>query len=214
MLKYLNNKARSTTSDSKGMTLVEVMVAMVIALIVIGLTSGMLISGTRFFNHSAMRAEDERIASTILAFTLSELRFATEIKVDSMSANPPKPVVGRGLIYMMAPDGKRAVTGMIGFKRPFDPEGAVNVYGESFYSGRTVGIRMQTISKDVPKVIKIFVDVFDEDEKVVYSDSGTIEIPNVPQNSPPTSETTVEPTATVLIDYLALPDRVITSPTP
>ena len=207
MLKSIKIRATSATKNRKGMTLVEVIVATVIAMIVIGLTGGMLISSTNFFGRTADRAEDERIASTILKFTLSELRFATDISADSISSNPPKPVVGRGLLYCMDSSGHRVDKGMIAFKRPFDPDGARNVFGESFYGGRSVAIRMQPLKVDEPKVIRIFVDVYDADNKKVFTDSGTIEIPNVPATRPPSMVMSDEPQNAVLIDYEALPDR-------
>lgn len=207
MLKKIKNKALASIKNRKGMTLVEVIVAITISIIVIGMTGGMLLSGTGLFNNAANKAEDERIASTILNFVVSELRYATDIDSDSISSNPPSPLSGRGLIYTMDISGKRAATGMIGYKRPFDTEGARNVYGESFYNGRKVGIRMQPVDINQPKVIIIFVDVYDKDGKRVYVDSATVEVPNIPYDKPPDKKMNAEPTDTVLLDYGALESR-------
>ena len=207
-------KTNHNIRNKKGMTLVEVIVAMVIAVIVVGATGSLLVSSTNFFNNTASRAENERIASTILNFAMSELRFAKDISVDSISSNPPNPVVGRGLIYMMDSSGRRAEKGMVGYKRPFDPDKARNIYGESFYNGRKVGIRMQPLDVDQPKVIRLFVDIYDKNDKLVYTDSGTLEVPNIPYDKPPTRKMDDVPTNCVLFDYEALPDRTPDEPKP
>ena len=203
MLKKIKNILVSNTRNCKGMTLVEVIVAMVIATIVVGITGGMLISSTSLFNNTASKVENERIASTILDFTMSELRFATEIEMPS----DPTVKKGRGLIYMMDASGNNVEKGMVAFKRPSDTQGARNIYGDSFYNGRTVGIRIEPLTVKHPKVIRIFVDVFDRDDKLVYTDSGTIEIPNVPDDKEPDN---TEPRDYVLIGYGALPDKTTT----
>ena len=212
MINKISKRKTFNIQNNKGMTLVEVIVSMVIATIVVGITGGLIVSSTSFFNNAASRAEDERVASTVLSFVMSELRFATEINVDSISSTPPEPIAGRGLIYTM--DESRRITskGMLGFKRPMDKDTARNVYGESFYNGRRVGLRMQVLDVVQPKVVKIFVDVYDKDGKKVYEDSGTLEIPNVPYNNRPTELSNGEPTNSVLFDFAALPEKTPTEP--
>ena len=172
------------------MTLVEVMVALVIALIVIGITSTMLISGTQFFNKASSEVQDAEIARTVLNFTKSELRFATEIRSYIITSDRPNPKEGEGVLFAMNESGAAGAynRGMIGFRRPDDKQlPARNIFGKDFYHGRTVGIRIQCLDAEQPKVIKIFVDVF-ADNKLVATDSATIEVPNISNSSQPMAE--------------------------
>ena len=204
------SKMKKLIQNKKGMTLVEIVVAMVIAMIVIGITGGLLISGTNFFGKTASAVQDQEIARTVLNFTTSQLRFATSLEIDPFFLTDPypTPTTEQGVIFSFDSSsqnstvGKRTRLGMIGFKRPGDEGTPVNVFGKSFYHGREVGIRIQCIDPNQPKVLKIFVDVF-RDGNLTATDSATIQLPNIPTNQFPTTAHD-SPTEHVLLKYTVL----------
>lgn len=195
-------------SNKKGMTLVEVIVAMVIALIIIGATSSMIISGTNFFGKTASGVQDKEIARSVLNFVTTELRFATSISVYNVDSAQPNPQINEGQIFTMNEQNQVSSTykGMLAFQRPDDHDAPRNVFGKDFYHGREIGIRVQTVSADEPKVITVFVDVFNDD-KLVTTDSATIQIPNVMEGSPPDTKQSSAPTNHAYIVYTANPPR-------
>ena len=190
------------------MTLVEVIVAMVIALIVIGVTGSMIVSSTNFFGKTASGVQDKEIARSVLNFVTSELRFATSITVHDVGSGQPSPQSNEGQIFTL--DSKNQVSstfkGMLAFQRPDDIDAPRNVFGVDFYHGREVGIRVQTVSANEPKAITVFVDVFSGDN-LLTTDSATIQIPNVFNGSPPDVKQTTEPTKHAYIVYTANPPR-------
>ena len=127
-----------------GFTLVEMIVTLVIAIIIIGVSGSLIITGTNIFTKSAQKDRQMDIAETVLSFAVDRLLYA-----ESISERTPSPTGASAgyagaqgaVLHIINPDtntgGNR---GQLYFRRAGDSGYPVNVFGAGFYHNYLVAI--------------------------------------------------------------------------
>ncbi|MDR0850875.1 MAG: type II secretion system GspH family protein [Clostridiales Family XIII bacterium] len=169
--------------EKKGMTLVELIVAIAISVIVIGLSGGYLISSLNLFGHVADKDLDASIADTALSFITDELQFASAVTpitdLDGTTANT--------ILYVADKTSKNPTngSGILMFHRAGDSE-AINLYGDSFYHGKTVGIQYEVnLVSGSTKAVTVTVDVYDAQGNKAISRSKSLRLLNAADDTEP-----------------------------
>jgi prepilin-type N-terminal cleavage/methylation domain-containing protein len=133
---------RRLGTGTKGFTLVELIVAMTVSLIVIGITTALLLSGTSMTQHTTQRALEEQVIDGVFNYAEKQLRFAGAVEglyseeINSVPAEGTALYVGNGA-------GVPSERGMLFSKKgadPSDPSTPLNVLGDSFYFEHTVSL--------------------------------------------------------------------------
>ena len=157
----------------KGFTLVEVMVTLIITVIVVGVSSALVITGTNIFARSAQRDVQTNIAETVLTFVSDQLLYAESI--EQILSNPPVPTPAKAVMIIKANDNATAsdVKGQLYFSRAGDtPER--NIFGNAFYQNYQVGIDIKIEDQGAGSMATITVSVYNRaGTNVVLSRSST-----------------------------------------
>ena len=188
--------------NKKGMTLVEVIVASVIMVIVIGISGSILISGTNLFGNSENKIMDQELAANIVKMISEELRFASKIEATGVTNLPSSLPEDQGVFFAASEDGSMSPEdrGVILNKKPGSADAPQDIYKNRPMDGREIAIRVQTVKADRPKAVKVFVDVYRKD-KLVFTDSVTIQTPNIAKDAPPLKVDASEPKIPMIIFY-------------
>jgi prepilin-type N-terminal cleavage/methylation domain-containing protein len=167
---------RRLRSDKSGITLVELVVAMVIAGIVITMAGGILIAAMNMISRSTQHQQDITLAENVLEYLANNIEPAAGIE------NPPLTVPGVAgyqmalngnngsmVLYIGNDDGSIADNGSTGanpvqahgylWVKPDNSQlsneapayGAVNAFGSNFYQGRTISMDI-TLYKEATAV--------------------------------------------------------------
>jgi prepilin-type N-terminal cleavage/methylation domain-containing protein len=128
-----------------GVTLVELIVAIVISAIVIAAAGSILISATNLIAHNTNRQTDITLAETILDFASEEMRLADGVEaLESPNSGDLSAtfIPGYTVIYVGNATGTPAEKGLFWFKGASWPSStaAENIYTETFYQGRSISI--------------------------------------------------------------------------
>jgi prepilin-type N-terminal cleavage/methylation domain-containing protein len=140
--------------DKKGFTLVEMIVTLSIALIVIGIAGGILISSLSLFAHEERSVSTKQVALEISEFLNEQTKYAMIIDpiesttVPSSGTYPQRPYeeyfeydgdsdpfASNALFYVGDENGNPTTRGYLWYKRPGDAGSAVNAFGKAFYGG-------------------------------------------------------------------------------
>jgi prepilin-type N-terminal cleavage/methylation domain-containing protein len=123
--------------DAKGFTLVELIVAMTVSLIIIGITTALLLSGTSMTQHTTQRAFEEQIADGVFNYAEKQLRFAGTITGLPTGDLDTFPEAG-SVLYIGDTNGTPQAQGMLFCKK--GSAATLNVLGDSFYAGYSVSL--------------------------------------------------------------------------
>jgi prepilin-type N-terminal cleavage/methylation domain-containing protein len=126
--------------ERRGVTLVELIVALSIGLIVLGLTSTFIVFGTNFLTKTEISSEDKIVAEDAADYAKYRLLYSTSIQV--IRAEEP-PWIGGGhsggdILYIGNEDGTRiANSGKLFYMRGDDTQ-PIDVLGNARYEGSTL----------------------------------------------------------------------------
>jgi prepilin-type N-terminal cleavage/methylation domain-containing protein len=144
-----------------GFTLIELIVAMTISLIIIGIATTILLSGTNMAQRTAQRALEEQIVDGVFNFAKDRLLYAGTVEAESDLGTVGS---GRGLLYVSNESGAVAEDpGMLFFRDvsdPVDTAAALNVMGKDFYMGYTISLEAKLTSRvDEKPIVSIKVNL-------------------------------------------------------
>jgi prepilin-type N-terminal cleavage/methylation domain-containing protein len=168
----------------KGFTLVELIVVMVIALIIIGLSCGYLISSMNLFGRVTDKELDAEIADAAISFIADELQFASAVEnVAGLSDT----ATTNAIIYIADNTGTPGSgSGYLWFRRAGDTGDAINIYGSNFYHGKTIGLQYEVNLVDGDnKAVTVTVDVYDARGNKSLSRSKSVRLLNAAETLEP-----------------------------
>jgi prepilin-type N-terminal cleavage/methylation domain-containing protein len=148
-----------------GFTLVELIVAMTISLIIIGIASAILLSGTNMAQRTAQRALEEQIVDGVFNFAKDRLLYAGTVDKKEETELSSAISSGTGLLYVSKNGTAATDRGMLFFRDASDSPGPpasdpINVMGTDFYMGYTISLEAKlTNTKDKKPVIFIRVNL-------------------------------------------------------
>ncbi|MDR0885209.1 MAG: prepilin-type N-terminal cleavage/methylation domain-containing protein [Clostridiales Family XIII bacterium] len=174
----------------KGFTLVETIVAIVIAIIVIVAVSAFLIFGLNIMGNTVNHADNQQVADMASDFIRDQLQYAKSIEVvTSSSMELPTPSSGQALLYIGTSDATSlAKEGYVFYKRASDSNPARNVFGSDFYGQTKIALDYKATvqATDLKKVVDINVLTY-RDEKQVYRVKHAFKLVNSEEGDSPTS---------------------------
>jgi hypothetical protein len=134
---------------------VELIVALAVAGILIGVATGLLASGSNIISSAKMQEQDRLIAARALDFVSDELRYATTLGAVGSSVSPAAPggvSEGMSMLYLSGDAGAAATDeGMLFYRRAGDAGAGVNIMGKSAYNGGTLRLAVtRTEEEDEP----------------------------------------------------------------
>lgn len=179
------NKLSKILRDRKGMTLVETVVAFVIAGLLIAATGALIISGLNLFNDTAARSFDKQIGDSTLDVVQKQLKYAR-----SVTPSDGLPQTGTaGAIFVGTAANNPGEKGILYMKKTGVDSHVKEVFPEDgFYSGRTVSIGFSVEKKSkLPKAVTIMVNVYDGND-VSYRTSTSVQLLNSGESDFPTKE--------------------------
>jgi len=132
-----------------GFTLVEVMVTLIITVIVIAVSSTLVITGTNIFARSAQRDVQTNIAETVLSFVSDQLLYAYLVEVKGSTEQVYTGIgINGAVLHVISPsDNRGSDRGHLYFRRDGDTQQPINIFGENFYSGYTIGLDINIVPK-------------------------------------------------------------------
>jgi prepilin-type N-terminal cleavage/methylation domain-containing protein len=205
---------RDVRNGTRGFTLVELIVAISISLIVIGVATAILLSGTNMAQHTAQRALEQQIIDGAFNFAQDRLLFAgsveqkTPAELATTSLDPDT-----SMLYVSSGAGTTAESrGMLFFRQATSTSSpsTLNVMGEEFYWGYTISLEAElTGVADKNPVVLIRMKLHDKTDPttVVATRERTITL----INGTPVGENEDYATAFASPDFLYLGT---TAPTP
>ena len=146
MIRVLKQKRRigRIPPGRGGFTLVEVLVALVITIIVIGISGSLIISSTNIFSKSAQRDAQMNIAESLLEFVSGQLLYANEIQqkptLNTGESIDYSGVTGSILRIVKPSTGFGDSSGQLYYRRAGDTGDLINVFGSDFYHNYQVSI--------------------------------------------------------------------------
>jgi prepilin-type N-terminal cleavage/methylation domain-containing protein len=161
MKKMIKVRSKQMLKDQKGMTLIELIVAMIISAIILALSGGYIISSMNLFNHVSSRGMDSASADEILSVVSGQVEFAESITVLNTVADA---TAGSTLLYVGDASGAPAADGRgyLWLRRTLDTT-PINVFGEAFYHRNKVEMNYTVDLVDETKVVTISINFCDED---------------------------------------------------
>jgi prepilin-type N-terminal cleavage/methylation domain-containing protein len=196
----MKRTGHTRASGNKGFTLVELIVAMTISLIIIGVAGSILISSTNLFAHQVNKVEREAIADTTADFIRDRLLFAQSIEV---TATLPGDATNKEILYIGGSDGNAAQKGYVYYKRAGDTS-PVNAFGDSFYKRTTIAldyvvtvVEPTTELPDPPKTFEITVHIYVAgNDTAQYSVTRTYKLINSKPDTEPVASGSAQSTTT------------------
>jgi prepilin-type N-terminal cleavage/methylation domain-containing protein len=174
----------------KGFTLIEVICAMVIAALVIGLSGSYFISSMNLFGHIESTAEQKEIADMTADFIKERLLYAKNISVVEAAA-PPAATGGKQVLFIGDQSGTATANqGYLFFMREDDTV-PMNVYGKAHYKQFRISLDFDVRAEDGQN--KVFaVNVYTcADGQRGYSDKKTFELVNSHEDDAPEASVTI-----------------------
>ncbi|MEG0750820.1 MAG: hypothetical protein RR998_03650 [Oscillospiraceae bacterium] len=130
--------------NTKGMTVVEMVVVMSIMMIVMGVTAAMILSSSNLLSKSSDISIDKYIGDAVFNFTENRVKYATELSIKDSGATPTSRAI--------TVDG---TTGHLATKLSSDK--FEDIYGDEFYLGRTVELYvLSTTDFTAELAVKVF----------------------------------------------------------
>jgi prepilin-type N-terminal cleavage/methylation domain-containing protein len=136
-LGFLGKKGRCSKA---GFTLVELVVALLIAVIVIAAAGGILITSMNLSAKTTKNVQDTEVLEALADFSRNSLRNASEIQALNGGAAMPSVTDMSGLLYVGDETGAPAQRGYLYVKRAGDTSSAINAFGVAFYNGGVVSL--------------------------------------------------------------------------
>ncbi|MDR0886897.1 MAG: prepilin-type N-terminal cleavage/methylation domain-containing protein [Clostridiales Family XIII bacterium] len=183
---------KSILRSKKGMTLVELICAMVIGTILIGIASAYIISAMHLFGNVERNAEKKEITDRTAGYIKERLLYAKNIWVVE-SDTPPTATEGRQVLFIGDEDGNVTATDGYLFSIGESDTKPVNVYGEDLYRQFKISLDFNINVPDKaesPKVFGFTVHAC-KDGKRSYSNKRTFELVNAHENNEPTNSVSI-----------------------
>jgi hypothetical protein len=168
------------------MTLVEIIVAFVIAAILISASSALIISSTNLVAHATNKTMDESIADAVLTLTTQQLLYALSVSVvspDDSGAVSAALASDRTVVYIGDESGAVASggRGVLWFKR-FDAGASerINIFGASFYHGRSIALqyRVDRVAANETKAVTATVLIYNREGEQTLKRSTSLQLLN------------------------------------
>jgi hypothetical protein len=169
------------------MTLIELIVGMMIALIVIGLAGGMIIFGSNLLNQSSARS-DEQVSATSVAEKISDqILLADSVKIVPASV-PPTELPDNTKIIYIGDDSGTAITSS-GYMYLWDDEinSPYNYFGsKDYYNGTKVSMKYTAfVPADKPKYFELKITAQSRQGENTKISTKTFELVNADATASP-----------------------------
>lgn len=164
-------RACNVLKNKKGMTLSEVIVALLIMTVLVTATIGMLFFSTNLFGEQSFFSQAKSIGDSVLEWAGQRLRYAERI-VLTLQATEEIPANGERLFIGV--DNVAAPVGRLYYQTP-DMSAPLDVFGEEYYGAQRVAIECQSAG---PKAVTLHVHVYLQEE-LRYSISNTMLLLNL-----------------------------------
>jgi prepilin-type N-terminal cleavage/methylation domain-containing protein len=189
----LNFDTKRYTNSKKGFTLIELVIAMVITVLLVGIVTGILAFSTDLFGNVLKSTDSKNIGDEIMKWTKDRIQSSYEVAVSEVDigteseeliltsgsiVNPD--TTSAGIIMIGAAhetsghdNPKTSNQGYLYFKRADDAAAAVpiNVFSESYYRGNTISLTVHVLDKDT---MKLYLVVYNSDGQQVYKTSSSV----------------------------------------
>jgi len=143
--------------NNKGMTLVELIVALAISAILLATISGILYTSLKAFNEINKSNEDKIIGDTIYEFVANRISTASGVEIKDEQTV----IINNSDTISINSKGRLLYNG-------------IDLYGDVFYENRTLSI---SVSKNSSDTVNIYVYVF-TDNKQSYSVGSVVKMLN------------------------------------
>ena len=180
-------KAKKSTKNKGGFTLVELMVTLVIAAICISLAITILLSGSTMAANQVDKDSNKNLANNIMEFMKEAIQYSSE-EVLVSSSYPSSPLnPDYGVVYISNDGLALADQGFLFFKAKEDSTAPRNVFGLDFYNSKKIGSSITVIDDDT---LQATVKVYDSKDVLVYQKTDSISLvkktfdPSMPGISP------------------------------
>jgi prepilin-type N-terminal cleavage/methylation domain-containing protein len=144
--RVLDDVQGDTRNGTRGFTLVELIVAISVSLIVIGIAATILLSGTSMAQHTAQRALEQQIIDGAFNFAQDRLLFADTVEKKTPAELATTSLApDTGMLYVSSGAGNMAESrGMLFFRQATaSATSTFNVMGEEFYWGYTISLEAE-----------------------------------------------------------------------
>jgi prepilin-type N-terminal cleavage/methylation domain-containing protein len=142
------SSSRPSPQRSPGFTLVEMIIAIAIACIVLGVTLTILVTSMNLSSKLVSDSQDQQTLNACFDYVESQLRYVAEI------SDPPTSfadaVAGQdALLYIGDANGQPAGRGFLYHRHAGEPPGqaALNAFGANFYGGRLAALSVEVQAK-------------------------------------------------------------------
>jgi prepilin-type N-terminal cleavage/methylation domain-containing protein len=172
--------------EKKGMTLVELIFAILIAAIVIVLSGGYLVSSLGLFSSVANRGMDAASADSILSLVTDQLNFAEAVNcVPAGDFGAASTTSGGILLYVGNETGTPASAGYLWMKRDGDTN-RVNVFGSAFYHGGSLDMqyKVDSVAENGRKAVTISLNIIDKYGEKTMPRAKTVRLLNAKPYDP------------------------------
>jgi prepilin-type N-terminal cleavage/methylation domain-containing protein len=176
---------------SKGMTLIELIVGMLIAVIVMAAAGTFLIMSTNLANKSVSTSDAQVAATSVAEAIIDQMVLADSVKI-VLADVPPTNLPGNTKILFVGDSDAASITnsGYLGF---WDDQtnAPYNYFGDAYYRNMTVSLEYKAVvTADKPKYFEITIAAQNRDGNDVKRSIKTFELVNASASaSPQTSET-------------------------
>jgi prepilin-type N-terminal cleavage/methylation domain-containing protein len=150
---YRDRRDRRSQQATGGFTLVELIVAMTISLIVIGIATTILLSGTNMAQRTTQRALEEQIIDGVFNFAQDRLLYAGTVQRRAAGDLTDAKNSDLGLLYVSENGSSATARGMLFSRDVSDPSPPLNVMGEDFYMSYNISLEAKLTSKDGNKPV-------------------------------------------------------------
>ena len=183
-----------------GFTLVEVIVALVIAMVVIGISGSLIVSGTQIFSKSAQRDMQMTLAESVLDLAADRLLYARSIEEVLSHVGDTAPDAG-AVLRIAKPDGSSgAGKGHLLFRREGDHGAMVDVFGQNFYHNYNISMDIGITDQDGGAAsFTMKVTVYDTEGRAVLERAKTRPLLNY--EGPPESFGNMDSGNYIVINY-------------
>jgi prepilin-type N-terminal cleavage/methylation domain-containing protein len=210
----MNIKMIHLNTKTKGFTLVELIVAMLIAGICIVAAGSFLISGTNLLGNAQRNATEERVSDDLADFIKERLLFAESIEVvQENQIRTADLAKGSALLYIG--DGANPTNvenkGYLFFKQETETA-PTDVFGSEYYQKNKASLDYKaTVESGKTKIFEITVTVYDGDDSKGYNNKKTFKLVNSTANFSPITSVTKEGLNTKYYLLIQYPTNVSTS---
>lgn len=150
----------STRKNTKGMTLIEIIVVLLLSTVLMVIAGGLLLNSTGYFNKTAQSNYEKQAVDAISSYVRNQLVYATEVQISTTKPDDSKDW------HWLSIDSKNQLTR--------DDE---EIYNNGFYRERN--LKITTKQYDDLYRLDLAFSFTDNDDKQLYRTSSTLELVNL-----------------------------------